>query len=369
MLVCSFTVLVDCTSVNSSLIGDTIMKQEYLMLAHVFKPGKHNIGGWYMSEKLDGCRCFWDGGVSRGIPASEVPWANTVKDNRLLELPVATGLWSRSGKVIYAPNDWLNQLPKCPLDGELYMARGCFQNLRCIIAEHKPSKAWNRVMFMVFDSPHWFTFRELREVKIRSEYSFFVNFGAWPDPKASVKDNWTFEHTRVFIESKCDNNKVACPMDQERLPLKHSDAIEHINKQLDRIVMEGGEGLMLRNPASRWVTQRSHNLLKVKPSNDAEGVITGFTSGRATERGSKLRGLIGALVLDFNGKRLELSGLTDDERQWEQFACKKWAWDHPGEEMPETFQGKYFRVGNTVSFKYRELSDDGIPKEARYWRK
>ena len=345
------------------------MKQEYLMLAHVFKPGKHNIGGWFMSEKLDGCRCFWDGGISRGILASEVPWANTVKDDRLLELPIATGLWSRSGKVIYAPNDWLDQLPKCPLDGELFIARGHFQSLRRIIAEHSPSENWKNVKFMVFDSPSSPVFRAIREVKIRSEYSFFIKGTGFNGPESSIKDPWTFEHTKIFVERKCAESQVAYPLDQERLPLKYSEAIKCIHRELEVIVGEGGEGVMLRNPASRWVTQRSHNLLKVKPSNDAEGTIVGFTSGKKTDRGSKLRGLIGALILDYNGKRLELSGLTDEERKFTMDEYYWYAWHHPGQDMPNNFRGKYFKVGDIVSFKYRELSDDGIPKEARYWRK
>ena len=41
--------------------------------------------------------------------------------------------------------------------------------------------------------------------------------------------------------------------------------------------------------------------------------MTGFTSGRETNKGSRLLGKIGALITDFNGKRLELSGLTDTE--------------------------------------------------------
>jgi len=145
------------------------MKQEYLMLAHTYKPAKHNIGGWFISEKLDDTRAFWDGGVSRGLPASEVPYANCVKDDRLLELPISTGLWSRSGKVIYAPNDWLDCMPNCPLDGELFLGRGNFQALRRIVAEHNPSPAWNDVRFMAFDSPLWDTFVAKREVKIRNE--------------------------------------------------------------------------------------------------------------------------------------------------------------------------------------------------------
>ena len=43
--------------------------------------------------------------------------------------------------------------------------------------------------------------------------------------------------------------------------------------------------------------------------------------------------------------------------------------EKPGQDMPSFFQGKCFKVGQTVTFKYRELSDDGIPKEARYWRR
>ena len=345
------------------------MKQDYLMLAHVFKPGKHNIGGWFMSEKLDGSRAFWDGGVSRGRLAPEVPWANTVKDDRLLKPVIATGLWSRSGKVIHAPDDWLNQLPKCLLDGELYIARGCFQDLRRIVSEHKPSEDWIDVKFMVFDSPSVPVFQAAREVKIRSEYSFFVKAIGFNGPESSVKDPWTFEHTKLFLEAQCRKSAVAHPVFHERLPLKYTDALDYVNEKLHIIVRKGGEGLMLRNPASRWVTQRSHNLLKVKPSNDAEGVVTGFTSGKKTDRGSKLRGLIGALVLDYNGKRLELSGLTNDERQFSKEWQMNYAWDRPGEDMPSDLSGLHFKIGDTVSFKYRELSDDGIPKEARYWRK
>ena len=42
---------------------------------------------------------------------------------------------------------------------------------------------------------------------------------------------------------------------------------------------------------------------------------------------------------------------------------------NPGVDMPDWFQGRHFKRGQTVTFKYRELTDDGIPKEARYWRR
>ena len=31
------------------------------MLADVYDPDKVDPTGWYMSEKLDGVRCYWDG--------------------------------------------------------------------------------------------------------------------------------------------------------------------------------------------------------------------------------------------------------------------------------------------------------------------
>jgi len=97
-----------------------VAKREFLQLAHTYKPEKHGIAGHWTSDKLDGQRCFWDGGVSRGVPKKNVPWANTAKDARYKIQPIATGLWSRYGNVIHAPDAWLDALPRCFLDGELW---------------------------------------------------------------------------------------------------------------------------------------------------------------------------------------------------------------------------------------------------------
>ena len=95
----------------------------------------------------------------------------------------------------------------------------------------------------------------------------------------------------------------------------------------------------------------------------------GFTSGRETNKGSRLLGKIGALIVDYQGKRLELAGLTDAEREFADPMARDWAANNPGQDAPYWIEGKRFRKGQTVTFKYRELSDDGIPKEARYWRR
>jgi len=125
----------------------------------------------------------------------------------------------------------------------------------------------------------------------------------------------------------------------------------------------------MRDPKACWLPKRHAGILKFKPYEDAEAKVIGFTSGRETLKGSRLQGMIGALIVDYKGKRLELSGLTDAERAFQTSEMSVYASQHPGVDMPEQFQGQVFRKGQTVTFIYRELTDDGIPKEARYFRK
>ena len=123
------------------------------MLAHKFNPKKHRIGGWYMSEKLDGMRCWWDSGVTRGILKSKIPWANTSKDARYVNEPICTGLWSRYGNIIHAPDWWLNKLPPISLDGELW-TEGYRQELMAVVKKLIPDgNDWLQVTFRPFDSP------------------------------------------------------------------------------------------------------------------------------------------------------------------------------------------------------------------------
>jgi DNA ligase 1 len=69
------------------------------MLADVYDPEKHDPTGWYMSEKLDGVRCYWDG----------------------------KNLYSRNGNKFYPPAYFKAALPKdFHLDGELWTKRNDF---------------------------------------------------------------------------------------------------------------------------------------------------------------------------------------------------------------------------------------------------
>lgn len=327
-------------------------KLEYLLLAYNYSPAKHNICNWYVSEKLDGARAFWDGGISRGKLCTDVPYANTIKDTKPV---VATGLWSRTGKVIHAPGYWLNQLPDCLLDGELYLGRGFFQELRKITAQHVPDVRWRDVEYKIFDSPSWSRFTKVREITIRSEYSFWVK----PSPQRNCNKDWPYDLVLMFLEKKLKGSGVASIIPQEQLRMF---SVAHLDDKLKEIVKKGGEGVMLRKPSFRWDCIRSHCLLKHKPTLFGDGILRGFTAGKG-----RLLGKIGALILDYNGKKLELSGLTDDEREFSD-QIRRWAEKNPGRDMLAV-QTCHFQIGDTIQFKYRELSDDGVPKEARFLRK
>ena len=130
------------------------MKKEFLQLAHMYNSKKYYVGGWLMSEKLDGIRIFWDGGISRGIPTQSIAWANTEKDGRYRNQIIATGLWTRYRKSIQAPDWWLDQLPTIPLDGELYSRSGSWQDVSSIVKQLNPDSRWKSIALMILDSPH-----------------------------------------------------------------------------------------------------------------------------------------------------------------------------------------------------------------------
>ena len=357
-----------------------MVKREFLMLAHKYTPARQDVSGWYISEKLDGTRCFWDGGISRGVPTSQVPWAS-IRHPRTGILkprikPVATGLWSRYGNPIIAPDWWLNQLPCIPLDGELWAGRGGFQLCRSICSRDLPSSDWEQIDYAVFSSPPFesiFSNGLIGTTYMCIEISL-NKIRQWLNtrPDSVLQDyrflplGTTFDAELAVLNEALPSEGQVYLLRQRKLP--EIDASQALDYELSRIVDAGGEGVVIRRGDSVWEPKRSRQILKYKPFSDAEGTIVGFISGRETDKGSKFSGMIGALILDYNGKRLELSGFTDEEREFEEADDSDWAKLHPGIRMPEWVNGKYFKLGQTVTFKYRELSNEGIPREARYLR-
>lgn len=364
----------------------SLPRREFLMLAKTYNPKRHTVGGHYISEKLDGTRAFWDGGISRGLPTVEIPWANVVnpKTGRMKRKikPEATGLWSRYGNPIIAPDWFLNTLPCMLLDGEIWAGRGNFQLCRSICSGDTPGPDWDKAEFAVFSTPpvdKIFGDGEIKNTNMKMRL-LKINFDTWLqkyDP--SVLKDWRYLTTElddITFDVELAVLRDAIPSDgriylhqQKRLPCNVVEAAKAVEKELDRILKLGGEGIVIRDPDGSWEPKRVSSLLKFKPYRDDEGTVTGFTSGRKTDKGSKHLGRIGALILDYKGKRLELSGLTDEEREFASPNDEAYAEQYPGQDMPKLAQGKHFQVGQTVTFKYRELSNDGVPKEARYWRK
>ena len=66
-----------------------------VMLAQKYEEGKIDPTGWFISEKLDGVRAYWSG----------------------------EGFYSRNGNQFHAPAWYTKDLPKEPLDGELWAGR------------------------------------------------------------------------------------------------------------------------------------------------------------------------------------------------------------------------------------------------------
>lgn len=356
------------------------MRREFLMLAHRYNPESDDVGGCYISEKLDGTRCFWDGGISRGMPTEQVPWANinnpkTGKRKTKIK-PESTGLWSRYGNPIIAPDWWLNQLPCIPLDGELWAGRGGFQICRSICSRDLPSSDWENIDFAVIGSPPFEAVFSSGQIK-NSNMVTEINFDSIKDwlskrPDCSLLDyrflpaNIPFENELAILRAALPSEGHVYLLNQTKLPMEGTK--EAIDRVLDKILDDGGEGVVIRRPESIWTPKRSHDIMKYKPFTDDEGVLVGFTSGRETDKGSKHLGKIGALILDYNGKRLELSGLTDAEREFATDTEAKYAAQNPGKDMPPGTLGKHFTPGQTVTFIYRELSNDGVPREGRYSR-
>jgi hypothetical protein len=199
-----------------------------------------------------------------------VPYANTVKDYRLNHKVIATGLWSRTGKVIYAPDYWLSELPDFPLDGELYIAPRTFQDLTSIVSTKDGSRDpdWSDITYQVFDSPPFLKMFVDRKVKVR-DYDFEIK-GAmdWYYEQSnlprSTSIRWNFEMVQDWLSRNIHHN-IAKQLLQQKLPFNHHEALEMIDTCLNEWLKKGAEGVILRKAESFWIPERSHLILKHKP--------------------------------------------------------------------------------------------------------
>jgi DNA ligase-1 len=335
------------------------MKREFVMLAQKYDPAKHGHGSYYWSVKLDGMRAFWDGGITRG---KQVPWCDET----------CTGLFSRYMKPIFAPSWWLDQLPKVPLDGELWLGPGKFQEVMSICRRHEPDQRWKQIKYCIIDWPGLDTIFDY------GRYTSTITTCTFDHKIRTVLETWAREQAVPWSKStpfQPDRYWAGESPKYPNLTIVEQQKWNPADKDeiLNNLLEQGHEGIVLRKVGSIWLPERSHNLLKIKPWTDAEGRVIGCTYGRSTDKGSKLLGKMGALIVEWDNRRFQLSGFTDLERvltcELGRARAEQIASSRPGEESIEGVYPVNFPIGSTVTFKYRELSNDGIPKEARYWRK
>lgn len=370
------------------------MRRDFLMLAHQYDPRKFGIVSAYVSEKLDGVRAFWDGGISRGKPCDLVPYANTDRHARYITPPLATGLWTRYGQPIQAPFSFLDQLPSgiC-LDGELTAGRNTFQETVSTVRSLSPNlEAWSRIRYAAFDLPSYrsvFADGDVRSPNFKKKFSGLLR-GFISDSvqaREPVDPSTPFYRRHAILSDRVPMDGQIFVLPQAKLSdCSLAEAQKDLDALFENILSVGGEGLILKSPIAQWIPQRSTMMVKMKGVNDDEAEIIGMTWAEPTnmrmsltgEQTDKLLGLMGALVVRYKGKDFSLgTGFTDTERKIflsgnnedRGFAAAlEFGRQHPGEPIPPTYYSKQFQIGEKVTFRYRELTDDGIPKEARFFR-
>ena len=192
-----------------------------LLLAQVYRPGLP-LQDYWVSEKYDGVRGFWDGRTLR----------------------------TRGGETVQAPAWFTAGWPKVPMDGELWAGRGRFSHAQSTTRQQQPGDvAWRQIRGMVIDLPG---------------------------------DKGTFDQRlpalNALVESLGQPWVQAVP--QRRVA---NDAA--LQALLHRTVRAGGEGLMLHRGASLYRAGRSDDLIKVKTHEDTEARVVAHLPGKGRHAG------------------------------------------------------------------------------------
>jgi len=212
----------------------------------------------------------------------------------------------RSGNTINMPEWFRAKLPKTKFDGELWMGRQQFELLSGATRKIVPVDAeWQKITYMVFEEPE--------------------GEGAFHERVARLKK---------IIDAA--NFAQLTLVDQYRVP----DRIA-LKRKLNEVVKAGGEGLMLHLADAPYTTGRSNVLLKLKPSLDTEAIVVNHVAGKG-----KYVGMMGALTVKTpDGITFNIgTGFSDGERR-----------------NPPP-------IGSTITYVYRDLTKNGVPRFASYLR-
>lgn len=233
---------------------------------------------WWVSEKLDGVRAIWDG----------------------------KRLFFRSGRSIQAPEWFTEHFPAQPMDGELWMGRGTFEETSAAVRRKHPlEQEWRAIRYRLFELP---------------------------DAEGDFSER---------IRQMERLTKVANVPWLQPIPQREVESEEALMNWLDRVVAAGGEGLMLHRAAAHYHGGRSGDLLKLKSWQDAEATVIEWIAGKG-----KYTGMMGSLLVeDRQGRRFRIgTGFSDLQRR----------------EPPP--------VGSQLTYKYSGTTSNGLPRFASFLR-
>ncbi|MGB0909700.1 MAG: DNA ligase [Nitrospirales bacterium] len=259
-------IFVGVLSAQSTLAKD----KPDVMLAEIYQPGI-DVSQYWISEKLDGVRARWDG----------------------------KQLISRGGNIFVAPFWFTKDFPPIPLDGELWIARGRYEDTSSIVRKKNPHKGWRKIRFMIFDLPK--------------------HGGTFDQRVATMRHVVKQTHSQYLFS-----------IDQETVTNE-----EELRQRLQTVLDHGGEGLMLHRKTARYASGRTHDVLKFKPWMDAEATVIGYRPGKG-----QFVGQIGSLkVRTDQGVVFYIgSGLTNKQRG-----------------NPPPLQSR-------ITFRYQGLTKNGVPR-------
>jgi len=181
-----------------------------------------NIKNYYVSEKLDGIRAYWDG----------------------------TQLISKQGNVFTAPSWFIALFPAQPLDGELWTGRQQFEKVASIVlTQDNNNPRWQEVRFMIFDLP---------------------------------ASKIPFEQRITRINQLVEQSKTPYLKVIKQQKIQTIEALQHL---LDNTVANKGEGLILHHKEALYQTKRNNELMKLKKFEDAEAIVIEHLPGKGKYKG------------------------------------------------------------------------------------
>jgi len=215
-------------------------------------------------------------------------------------------LYFRSGRLIGAPAWFTERFPAHPMDGELWIGRAQFERLSGTVRRQQVNdEEWRQIQYCLF------------------EY-----------PLASGDFRQRLQDLQNTVE------KLQIPW-LRVIPQESIKSIEQVEAKLRQLTLQKAEGLVLHRASAEFQSGRSEFVYKLKPQHDAEAKVIAIQAGRG-----KYQGMMGALLLETSeGIRFKLGTGFDDEQR---------------KNPPQ--------VGSLVTYRYRDLTSNGLPKFASFVR-